>query len=115
MSERRRVTQLARGNPSICLTPLPTGTGITLQPFPQIRSGHRINVDADILGEKTREGFQTSAFEIAVSVFRRSNHQGKTGDETYRRLGMPGYESCHVVQLDLAKKQHVAASSEKRI
>src|SRR6476620_10607747 len=56
-------------NPSIRLTPLPTGTGITLQPFPQIRSGHRINVDADILGKKTRERLQASAFEIAVSVF----------------------------------------------
>src|SRR6266567_5012957 len=33
MSERRRVTELAGGNPSIRLTPLPTGTGITLQPF----------------------------------------------------------------------------------
>src|SRR5258708_4898414 len=56
MSERRRVTELAGRNPSIGLTPLPTGTGSTLQPFPQIRGGHRINVDADILGEKTREG-----------------------------------------------------------
>jgi len=115
MSERRRVTELAGGNPPIRLTPLPTGTGITLQPFPQIRSDHRINVDADILGKKTRERFQASAFEIAVSVFRRSNHQGKTGDEAHRRLGMPVYESCHVVELDLAKKQHVAAGGEKRI
>src|SRR5882762_3614074 len=115
MSERRRVTQLGCRNPSVRLCPLPTGTGSTLQPFPQIRGGHRINVDADILGEKTCECFQTSAFEIAVSVFRRSNHQGKTGDEAHRRLGMPVYESCHVVELDLAKKQHVAASSEKRI
>src|SRR5258707_2369179 len=115
MSERWRVTQLARGNPSIRLTPLPTSTGITLQPFPQIRSGHRINVDADILGEKTCECFQTSTFEIAVSVFRRSNHQGKSGDEAHRRLGMPVYESGHVVELDLAKKQHVAAGDEKRV
>src|SRR5207245_563422 len=115
MSERRRVTELAGRNPSIGLSPLPTGAGSTLQPFPQIRSRHRINVDADILGEETREGLQTSAFEIAVSVFRRSNHQGKTGDEAHRRLGMPVYESCHVVELDLAEKQYVAASSEKRI
>src|SRR4029077_1241004 len=115
MSERRRVTELAGGNPSIRLTPLPTGTGITLQPFPQIRSGHRINVDANILGKKTRERLQASTFEIAVSVFRRSNHQGKTGYEAHRRLGMPVYESCHVVELDLAKKQHVAVGGEKRI
>src|SRR5258708_12274371 len=115
MSERRRVTELAGRNPSIGLTPLPTGTGSTLQPFPQIRGGHRINVDADILGEKTREGLQTSGFEIAVSVFRRPNHQGQTGDEAHRRLRMPVYESCHVVELDLAEKQHVAAGGEKRI
>src|SRR5258705_13960091 len=115
MSERRRVTELAGRNPSIRLTPLPTGTGITLQPFLQIRSGHRINVDADILGKKTRERLQASTFEIAISVFRRSNHQGKTGDEAHRRLGMPVYESCHVVELDVAKKQHVAAGSDKRI
>src|SRR5207245_303711 len=115
MSERRRVTELAGRNPSIRLRPLPTASGSTLQPFPQIRSGHRINVDADILGEETREGLQTSAFEIAVSVFRRSNHQGRTGDEAHRRVGRPVYESCHVVELDLAKKQYVAASGEKRI
>src|SRR5437868_9002758 len=115
MSEGRRVTELGSRNPSIGLTPLPTSTGSTLQPLPQIRGGNRINVDADILGEKTREGLQTSAFEIAVSVFRRSNHQGKTGDEAHRRLGMPVHKSCHVVELDLAKKQHVAASGEKRI
>src|SRR3981189_1326573 len=115
MSERRRVTQLGCRNPSVRLCPLPTGTGSTLQPFPQIRGGHRIDVDADILGEKTCEGFQTSAFEIAVSVFRRSNQQGKTGDEAHRRLRMSVYESCHMVELDLAKKQHIAASREKRI
>src|SRR5947207_14645943 len=114
MSERWRVTQLARGNPSIRLTPLPTGTGITLHPFPQIRSGHRINEDADILGEKTCECFQTSTFEIAVSLFRRSNHQGKSGDEAHRRLGMTVSERCHMAELDLAKKQHVAAGDEKR-
>ncbi len=115
MSERRRVTELAGRNPSIRLSPLPTGAGSTLQPFPQIRGGHRINVDADILGEETREGLQTSTFEIAVSVFRRPNHQGKTGDEAHRRLRMAVYQSCHVVELDFAKKQHVAACREKRI
>src|SRR6266852_2198964 len=98
MSERRRVTELAGGNPSIRLTPLPTGTGSTLQPFPQIHGGHRINVDADVLGEKAREGLQTSAFEIAVSVFRRSYHQRKTHREAHRRLRMAVYESCHVIE-----------------
>src|SRR5438132_10517127 len=115
MSERRRVTELAGRNPSIRLSPLPTGAGSTLQPFPQIRSRHRINVDADILGKETREGLQTSAFEIAVSVFRRPNHQGKTGDEAHRSLRMAVYESCHVVELGSTKKQHVAARGEKRI
>src|SRR5437879_4097535 len=104
MSKRRRVTELAGGNPSIRLTPPPTGTGITLQPFPQIRSGHRINVDADILGKKTRQRLQASTFEIAVSVFRRSNHQGKTGYEAYRRLGVPVYESCHEVESSTWRK-----------
>src|SRR5712671_1164085 len=115
MPERRGMMELAGRNPSIRLTPLPTGTGSILQPFPQIRGGHRINVDADILGEKTCECFQTSAFEIAGSVFRRPNHQGKTGDEAHGGLRMAVYESCHVVELDLAKKQHVAACREKRI
>src|SRR5258708_4191005 len=115
MSERRRVTQLAGGNPSIRLTPLPTGNGSTLQPIPQIRGGHRINVDPDILSEETREGLQTSAFKIAVNIFRRSNHQGKTRDEAHRRTRMAIYESCHVVELGLTKKQHVAPSGEKRI
>src|ERR1700751_3165166 len=115
MSERRRATQLACGNPSVCLTPLPTGSGSSLQPIPQIRGGHGINVDANILGEKTRQGLQTSTFEIAVRVFKRSDHQGKTDDETYGRLRMAVYQSCHVEELGLAKKQHVAARGDKRI
>src|SRR6266705_814205 len=106
MSEWRRVTQLVGRNPSIRLSPLPTGTGSTLQSILQIRGSHRINVDSDILREKTREGLQTSAFQIAVSVLRRSNHQGKTGDEAQWRLRMPVHERCHVVELDLAKKEH---------
>src|SRR6266404_320412 len=113
MSERWRATQLAGRNPSIRLAPLPTDNGNTVQPFPQIRGGHRINVDADILGEETRERLQTSAFEIAVSVFRRPNHQGKTGDEAHRRLRMAVYKSCHVIELGLTKKQHVAPRCEK--
>jgi hypothetical protein len=56
MSEGRRATQLAGRNPSIRLTPLPTGSGNTLQPFSRIRGSHRIHVDADILGEETGEG-----------------------------------------------------------
>jgi len=41
MSERWRAT-LACRNPSIRRTPLPTVSGSTLQPFPQIRDGHRV-------------------------------------------------------------------------
>src|SRR5580704_8936555 len=115
MSERWRTTQLARRNPSIGLTPLPTVNRSTLQPFPQIRSGHRINVDANILSEETCESLQKFAFEIAVNVFKRSNHQGKTSGEAYRRLRMAVYQSCHVVELRFTKEQHVAASGEKRI
>jgi hypothetical protein len=70
MSERRRATQLGGSNPSIRLSPFPTGSGNTLQPFLQIRGGHRISVDANVLGEETPEGLQTSAFEIAVNVFK---------------------------------------------
>src|SRR5258707_12494070 len=113
MSERRCTTQLAGRNPSIRLTPLPAGNGNTRQPFPQIRGGHRINVDADILSEETREGLQTSSFEIAINVFKRSNHKRKTCDESHRRVRMAVYESCHVVELGFTKKQYVAASSEK--
>src|SRR5439155_18424083 len=113
MSERRRAPQLAGRNPSIRLSPLPTGNGNTLQPFLQIRGGHRINVDADILSEETREGLQTPAFKIAVNVLKGSNHQRKTCNEAHRRVRMAVYESCHVIELGLTKKQYVAASSEK--
>src|SRR5260370_20625189 len=115
MSERRRATQLACRNPSIRLSPLPAGSGSTVQPFPQIRCGHRNSGDADILSEETREGLQTSALQTAVNIFKRSNHQGKTCDEAHRGLRVAVYESCHVVELAFTKKQHVAASGEKRI
>src|ERR1700680_545472 len=106
MSERWGAAQLACRNPSIRLTPLPTVSGSTLQPFPQIRDGHRINVDANILDEEACEGLQKSAFEIAVNVFKRSNHQGKTCDEAHRRVRMAIYASGHVVELGSTKKQH---------
>src|SRR5450631_433988 len=115
MSEGWRATQLGRRNPSIRLTPLPTVSGSSLQPFPQIRDAHRIHVDANVLGEETGESLQKSAFEIAVNVFKRSNHQGKTCHEAYRRLGMAVYDSCHAVEFRFTKEQHVAASGEKRI
>ena len=93
MSERGRATQLTGRNPSIQLTPLPTRSGCTVQPFPQVRRGHGINVYANILSEETREGLQTSAFEIAINVFKCSNHKGKTCDEPDRRSRMAVYES----------------------
>src|SRR5258707_13626046 len=99
MPESRGMMELAGRNPSIRLTPLPTGTRSTLQPFPQVRGGHRINVDADILGEKTRKGLQASAFGIVVNVFRGSNPQGKTCDEAQRSLRMAGYEEPYVVEV----------------
>src|ERR1700731_3244522 len=115
MSEWWSTTQLACRNPSICLTPLPTLRGNPLQPFPQIHDGHWINLDADILGEETRQSLQKPPFEIAVNVLKCSNHQGNTCDETYRSLRMAVYESRHVVELGPAKKQHVAAGGEKGI
>src|ERR1700733_7615762 len=115
MSERWRAAQLACRNPPIRLTPLPTVGGSTLQPFLQVRDGHRINVNANVLGEETCEGLQKSAFEIVVNVFKYSNHQGKTCDEAHRRLRMAVLEGCHLVELGFTKKQDVAASGEKRI
>ena len=56
--ERRCATQLTGRNPSIGFIPLPTSDGSPLQPLPQIRYGHRINIDADILREKTRKRLQ---------------------------------------------------------
>ncbi len=64
VSERRRATELGGGNPSVRFTPFPTGGGSSVQPFAQIRGGHGISVDADVLGEEAREGLQTVAFEI---------------------------------------------------
>src|SRR6516225_2884962 len=106
MSQGRLATQLACGHPSIPFIPLPTFDGSTLQPLPQTLCGHRISIDADILGEETPEGLQPPAFEFAVHVFERSNHQRKTCGEAHRRPGMAIYEGCHVVELTLTKKQH---------
>ncbi len=79
--ERPRATKLSSRNPSVLFTPSPTGSGSTVERFAQIRSGHGISVDADVLGEQARKGPQTVAFEIAVRVFKRANDQGKTDHE----------------------------------
>src|SRR5580698_2983697 len=114
MSERWRATQLACRNPSIGLTPLPTINGSALQPLPQVRDGHRINVDANILGKETSKGLQKFAFEIGVDVFKRSNHHGKTADEADWLLCVAVDESSHRVELGFTKKQHITASGEQR-
>src|SRR5580700_3035421 len=115
MSKRRRAPHLGGRNHSIRLTPFPTARRKTLQSFPQLRRAHRINVDAHVLCEKTCKCLQKPAFEIAVNALKRLNHQGKTNDEAHRRLRVAVYQSLHIVELALAKKQHIAASSEKSI
>src|ERR1700752_5501731 len=101
--------QLGGRNQSIRLTPFPTASGNILQPFPQLRSGHRISVDADVLCEETCKSLQKPSFEIAVNVFKRSNDQGNTCDEAHRRLRVAVYQSCHMVELALPKKEDIAA------
>src|SRR6266436_8945283 len=61
VAERRRKTQLFGGDPTVCVAPFPAGSGSTLQPFLQIRGGHRISVYAHVLGEEAPEGLQTAA------------------------------------------------------
>ena len=76
VSERRRATKLGDRNPSGRFTLFPSGGGSGAEPFAQIRGGHGISVDADVLGEEAREGPQTVAFETPVRVFKRANDQG---------------------------------------
>src|SRR5271169_6570976 len=113
MSERRRVTQLGGRNHSVRLTPFPTASRKVLQSCPELRRAHWISVDAHVLCEETRKGFQKSSFEVAVNVGKCSNRQGKSCDEAHRRLRIAVYQSCHIVQLGLSKKQHIAASSKQ--
>jgi len=68
VSKRRRVAQLGGRNHSVGLAPLPIAVGKVLQPFPQIRGGHRVSVDADVLCKQTCEGFQKPSFQVAVNV-----------------------------------------------
>jgi hypothetical protein len=100
-------------NPSGRFTPFPTGGGSGVEPFGQIRRGHGMSVDADVLGKEPREGPQTVAFETPVRVFKRANDQGKADDEAHRRRCIAVDEGGHMIELALAKKQHVAASGEK--
>ena len=115
MSERRRATQLACGNPPIRLTPLPTGSGSTLQPFPQIRGGHRINVDADILSEESARGSPDVCLRDCCKRLQTLESPGKDLRRRAQARAYSGHESCHVVEFALTKKQHVAAGGEKRI
>src|SRR5580658_8521909 len=115
MSERRRAMELVGRNQSGRFTPFPTGGRSSIEPFVQIRGGHGISVDADVLGEEAREGPQTVAFETPIRVFKRANDQGKADDEAHRRCRIAVDERRHMIELALAKKQHVAASGEKSV
>jgi hypothetical protein len=85
VSERRRARKLGGRNPSGRFTPYPTGGGSGVEPFLEIRGGHGISLDADVLGEEAREGPEMVAFETPVRVFKRANDQGKADDEAHRR------------------------------
>jgi hypothetical protein len=115
VAERRRPPKLGGGNQPICFTPFPTAERETFQSFSQLRRGHRIGVDAHVLREKTCKRLQKRAFEIAVNAFERSNDQRESCDEAYGRLRVAVYASRHVIELALAKKQHIAACSEKSV
>src|SRR5450755_2076407 len=115
VSERWRATQLGGRYPSGRFAPFPTRGGSSAEPFAQILGGHGISVDADVLGEEARKGPQTVAFETPIRVFKRANDQGKADDEAHRRCGIAVDEGGHMIELALAKKQHVAASGEKGV
>jgi hypothetical protein len=83
VAERRIVAQLFGGDHAIRLAPFPASDGITLHPFLQIRRGHRIGVNVRVLAEKTREGFETPPFQIAIGIYRRSDQ--KRNPATNRR------------------------------
>ena len=55
-SERRRATKLGGRNRSDRFTLFRSGGGSGVEPFAQIRGGHGISVDADVLGEEARKG-----------------------------------------------------------
>src|SRR5271170_5419417 len=114
-SERRRVVHLVGSNHSVRLAPFPTAGRKILQFFAQLCGAHRISVDAHVLCEQTCERLQKPSFEISVNALQRLNHQGKTNGEAHRRLSVAADESLHVVELALAKKQHISACGEKSI
>jgi hypothetical protein len=72
MAEGEFVAQLVGGDEAVRSSPLPAGGGIVLEPFLEIRKGHWISVNANILREKTRECFKTCPFQIAIGIFKRS-------------------------------------------
>jgi hypothetical protein len=67
MSERRRVTQLAGRNPSFVSVHSQPVLEALFSHSRRSVTGHRINVDADMLGKQTREGLQASAFPITFA------------------------------------------------
>ena len=75
IAKRGSVAQLVCGHPAIRIVPFPASDGITLDPFLQIRRGHRIGVNAHILGEKTCQGFKTPSFQIAIGIYERSDNK----------------------------------------
>src|SRR5208283_2076429 len=93
----------------------PTAIRKPFQSFAQLCRAHRICIDAHVLREKTRERFQKSPFEIAVDALKRFDHQKKANGEAHRRLRVAAYEGFYIVELALAKKQHITAGSEKSI
>src|SRR5882672_6226814 len=115
VAERRRQTQLFGGNPAVGFAPFPSAGRKTLDPFPQIRRGHWIGIDTDVLREEAREGFQTSAFQTAVGVFKCSDQQRKTCDETQGGRRVAIHEGRHRIELAFAEQEHVGATRKKRI
>src|SRR5580704_4868966 len=112
VAKRRTVLQLFGGDPTICLAPFPAGDGITIDPFLQVPRGHRIGVNTRILAEKSREGFKTTPFQVAISIYERSNQNRKPRDKSQRCFRVAVHQSRHGVQLPFSEKKHMTTARE---
>src|SRR5580704_5537357 len=113
VAKRRNVAQLFGGHPAIRLAPFPASDGITINPFLQIRCGHRIGVNARILAEKTREGFKTPPFQIAIGIYERSDQKRKSRDKSQGCFCVAVHQPRHRVELPFSEEKYITTARAK--
>jgi hypothetical protein len=107
MAQRRRWTELFGRNPPLCFFPPPIGSQHGIPRLLEIRDRQRIDVNADVLCEKSGNSLKHSAFQLAVGLGENLKQIRNPNDKTHWSMRVAVYKRGDPVELAVAGNEHV--------